>query len=143
MSFLPPLFDRLVLEDKGLLDEAGLKASIQKEVSLLFNTRSALRQYAPEGQLKGYFIFPELFGLRDFSSFTATHAHDWLVIERDIEFSLQAFEPRLKNPSVKIQGFDPKKQQISLTIGGEMFFGKRVESISFPLNVEVKHGTGL
>lgn len=149
-AFLPPLFDRLTHEDVGLLDEEGLKASIQKEIALMLNTRSFAykRQQGflkpAEETLETYeysYSFPELLGLSDFSFFDASNAQEWHVIELHMEASLAAFEPRLKNPSVKIAQFDPKKQQISLVISGEVVFGKRVESISFPLDFDLKNAT--
>lgn len=147
-SFLPPLFDRLTQDDVGLLDEDGLKASIQKEISLMFNTRvSTYKQ--PQGEfelLEGpskttdhLYSFPELLGLADFSFFDVANSQEWRLMERHMESSLRAFEPRLKNPRVKIGGFEPKKQELSLMISGEIIFGKSMESISFPLDVDLKY----
>jgi predicted component of type VI protein secretion system len=140
-AFLPPLFDRLVKEDLGLLDEEGLRRSIQKEIGLMLAARSNLRplqlELPHEDALPLFAVYPE--GdldreiLEEGAFWDPQNQALWNQMELYFEKCIQAFEPRLKESQVQIERFDVSTQTLFLSIKGRLLMGEHAEIISFPL----------
>ncbi|MGL4426909.1 MAG: hypothetical protein ACRCUQ_04060 [Alphaproteobacteria bacterium] len=143
-AFMPPLFDRLVKEDLGLLDEEGLRRSIQKEIGLMLAARSNLRPLQLELPHENGQDSPTLFAvypegdldrevLEEGAFWDPQNQALWNQMELYFEKCVQAFEPRLKEPQVQIERFDISTQTLFLSIKGRLLMGEHAEIISFPL----------
>lgn len=141
-TFMPPLFDRLVKDDLGLLDEEGLRRSIQKEIGLMLAARSNLRplQLAlphEEDAQPLFAVYPE--GdldremLEEGAFWDPQNQALWNQMELYFEKCVQAFEPRLKEPQVQVENFDVSTQTLFLSIKGRLLMDGHAEIISFPL----------
>ncbi|MGL4371763.1 MAG: hypothetical protein ACRCTK_03815 [Alphaproteobacteria bacterium] len=138
---MPPLFDRLIKEDLGLLDEEGLRRSIQKEIGLMLAARSNLRplqlELSHEDAAPLFAVYPE--GdldrevLEEGAFWDPQNQALWNQMELYFEKCVQAFEPRLKEPQVQIERFDVSTQTLFLSIKGRLLMGEHAEIISFPL----------
>jgi len=132
------LFDRLIDEDPKQLKEAHpfrvyskeqLVASIAQELARLLNTRNpqTRSERAVERTVLDY-------GLRDFSSLFASSPTDRDTLAREIEDTIEAFEPRLKEVSITWEPTpEGRQQQLSANIGAKIKLGTLLEPVSFPL----------
>lgn len=138
-----PLFDRLVDMNPETTQEPlplraydrdQLKASIQKELEALLNTRpntkrlEALEEGAEE--LAGTTLF---YGAHHFSAVDVTSASGKEQIKHALVEAIAYFEPRLKNVSVKILQFEKNTQHLHVLIDGSVQVGDIRENWSFPV----------
>jgi predicted component of type VI protein secretion system len=141
-AFMPPLFDRLVGGNLALLDEEGLRCSVQKEIGLMLAARSSIRplqqlEQPHETSLPFFAVYPEEDSDREDTEQGAfldpQNQALWHQMELYFERCIQAFEPRLKEPQVQIEQFDVSTQSLCLTIRGRLLMGEGAEIFSFPL----------
>ncbi|SIS48484.1 type VI secretion system baseplate subunit TssE [Insolitispirillum peregrinum] len=103
-----PLLERLVDEQPGHTHEArpyrsfgidGLMASVQAEISRLFNTRAPIAAAALRRWPRSVIDY----GIPDFSTYAADGLEGHARFAREAEAALRAFEPRLLNPVVTVE----------------------------------------
>ncbi len=137
-----PLFDRLVDDNlqekeertiKDRLDIEGLKDSIAHELKMILNTRSTSGNKV---RAKGKYLLPSDFGLKDYTHLSPSGSSG--VIIRNFINAIQAYEPRLLKPQVRIVRYDRILQKMYLEIQGAIKLGQRVERFSFPLDLDIE-----
>lgn len=133
-----PLFDRLVDlephqpdEERPLrtLTSEGLHASIQKEVSQLLNTRCTTP--LEELEARGWTVLD--YGLPDYSAWYTRSTDDQSRLEDLIRRTIEAFEPRLAQPSVRLLERVEGERTLFFEIQGAIRIGQTFEPVSFPL----------
>lgn len=138
-----PLFDRLAAGDAAssnaswLLLPEQLQASISRELSRLFNTRSRL---APSEfhQNSGTVID---YGVPDFSALYARRGDDVELLESALAQAVTLFEPRLTNVSVKVQALVNRADAATVTVGGDVMIGLKAQRVSFELEMNPSSNT--
>ena len=124
-----------------LLDQEGLKASVHKELSAIFNTRlsfpnaavdALLAETDGEAALAG---IEGMMGLPELRNAFAEGGAGTDDFAQACTRAIRLYEPRLRNPVVKVGGFDPLRQSLSLVIEGELVVGPRRENVSFAVAV--------
>ena len=135
-----PLFDRLVgggaaddpaggRHDRRMLDRAGLKASIAREVSRLLNTRTSLAAdelgRRPRSTLD--------YGLPDLTRFWPADDDSENELARMMEATIVAFEPRLAAPRVTIQRVPGRRRALRAVVDGSIALDDMVEPVTFPV----------
>lgn len=124
-----------------LLDEDGVKASVHKELTALLNTRTSFSNEAIEGMLgvvederllsgiEGMMGLPEL---RDAFAEGAVGVSDFTQV---CARTIRLYEPRLRNPSVRVSAFDAQRQRLNLIVEGELVVGTVRENVAFSVLV--------
>jgi type VI secretion system protein ImpF len=131
-----PLFERIAgmdgrAFDGVLIDEAGLRLSIERELARLFNTTSHLTI--------SQYIEAELsvldYGLPDFRglSFDATDLQTDLAIV--IEKAVRTFEPRMDQPIVKVSSGIEKRSGVIVDIMASVSVGTQQRRVQFGLAI--------
>lgn len=132
-----PLFDRLAAQEAAgrdaswLLLPEQLQASIARELSRLFNTRSRLppsEYHQNSGTVIDY-------GVPDFSALYARRGDDVAVLESALARAVTLFEPRLSNVTVKVQGMVQRADAAAVTVGGDVMIGLKAQRVSFELEM--------
>lgn len=132
-----PLFDRLATQEatgkdaSWLLLPEQLQASIARELSRLFNTRSRL-PLSEFHQNSGTVID---YGVPDFSALYARRGDDVAVLESALAQAVTLFEPRLSNVTVKVQGMAQRADAAAVTVGGDVMIGLKAQRVSFELEM--------
>jgi len=138
-----PLFDRLAAGDTAssnaswLLLPEQLQASIGKELSRLFNTRSRLPP-SEFHQNSGTVID---YGVPDFSALYARRGDDVELLESALAQAVTLFEPRLTNVSVKVQALVNRADAATVTVGGDVMIGLKAQRVSFELEMNPSSNT--
>lgn len=144
---LAPLFDRLTDLDQGgigeerpyhKLDFEGLKESVLSEISLILNTRPTAKRQAEKnskGHLSDYAL-PTFFGLGDFTWFEAGNDFYLHQVTRRVEEAIRYYEPRLKNPRIKVTKVDKTILGLRVDISGEIVIDDVRERLNFPMAIE-------
>lgn len=145
-----PLFEQLTkksefskepVEAPVLLDEEDLKASVQRELSEILNTRSSMsnatiddlvREAGSERLVAGTEGMMGLPELRDAFAEGSVGAGDFAGVCACV---IRLYEPRLKNPVVHIVEFDSQTQRLHIVIEGELVFGARRGNVSFSVTI--------
>lgn len=138
-----PLFDRLALADERpgegayLLLPEQLEASIGRELSRLFNTRTRLMpsQY---GQSTGTVID---YGIPDFSALSPSRGEDLELIQAALKQAISHFEPRLSNVTVVASSIPGKGHMAQVRIGGDVVIGLKPQRVSFELKLDEAAGS--
>lgn len=138
-----PLFDRLVDENRlrkteerpvRLLGRDGLIASVERELALLLNTRSVRSlDQLDEGPLT---VID--YGLPDYSAWYTESLTDRGRLEEVVRTVVEAFEPRLANPTVRVVPSVTDRKTLLVDIGGDLRIGTHMEPVSFPLEITGK-----
>ena len=132
-----PLFDRLAASDAAgsnvswLLLPEQLQASIGRELSRLFNTRSRLPP-SEFHQNSGTVID---YGVPDFSALYARRGDDAELLESALVQAVTLFEPRLSNVTVKVQGMANRADAAAVTVDGDVLIGLKAQRVSFELEM--------
>jgi type VI secretion system lysozyme-like protein len=141
-----PLFDRLVDDDpavpheprpKRMLDPAGLRLSVIRELDRLLNTRTPLAADELERRPRSTLDY----GIPDLSLFWPFDADSEAKLVGLIERSIQAYEPRLRNPRIRIERLAHERRSLLAHVTGEIAVGTLVEPVAFP--VMMRDGLGL
>jgi type VI secretion system lysozyme-like protein len=112
--------------------------SIISEISKVLNTRLTAK-FEDYEELKDdplNYGIPSLYGLTDSNTFDATSPNQWVKISKLCERAISAFEPRITEVEVTIDGFTPSKQALNILIRGNVYFNKIREEVRFPLAIE-------
>ncbi len=138
-----PLFDRLVetaapddsgggSHDRRMLDRAGLKVSIARELTRLLNTRTSLAADGLDRRPRSTIDY----GLPDLSRFWPASDDSEKELARLIERTVTVFEPRLRTPSVTITRVPGRRRALQATISGAIALDAMVEPVTFPIVVD-------
>ncbi len=138
-----PLFDRLIDDDPETISEHPVKKyynrfeviqSIEREVDRILNTRATVKrsEYDDFSEDPLNFGLPEMFGLGDFSQFDATNMQQWPRIIELCEQAILRYEPRIKNVTATVAGFDKKTQSLSMTIHADFAMKEFQGELTFP-----------
>ncbi|MEI8393946.1 MAG: type VI secretion system baseplate subunit TssE [Rhodospirillaceae bacterium] len=138
-----PLFDRLVAtaaagemsgagHDRRMLDRAGLKASIGRELERLLNTRSPLAVEALSKRPRSTLDY----GLPDLSRFWPANTESEAELARLIERTVMAFEPRLHKPRVSVERIPGRQRALRAVVAGSIALDNMVEPVSFPVAID-------
>ena len=137
-----PLFDRLASGNAGddnaswLLLPEQLQASIGRELSRLFNTRSRLPP-SEFHQNSGTVID---YGVPDFSALYARRGDDVALLESSLTRAVTLFEPRIQNVSVKVQGVADRADAALVQVAGDVMIGLKPQRVSFELEMNPASG---
>ncbi len=132
-----PLFDRLAASEatekdaSWLLLPEQLHASIGRELSRLFNTRSRLPP--SEFHLNSGTVID--YGVPDFSALYARRGDDVAVLESALAQAVTLFEPRMANVTVKVQALAERADAAAVTVGGDVMIGLKPQRVSFELEM--------
>lgn len=150
---LPPLFDRLHNNDvmpEGSLYVEEIQSfdqmieSISKELQSVLNTRqSAILLPKDDNKNLGYsdFFLPQYFGLGDFSHFDPSSKSGQFKMIKQLTLTIEHFEPRLKNVTIKIQFVNIKKDSAILYIDGDVILNELTQRVSFPITIDNLYAT--
>lgn len=139
------LFDRLVdLHPKAdeaerplrILDREQLKASVQRELEWLLNTRCSLPLHGLSEAERSVVNY----GIPDFSSLSAQNADDHALIASIVAQTISAFEPRLSQVRVEVQSIEDQEGSLWLFIDGVLAVDLFNEPVSFPVLLNSKNG---
>ncbi len=133
-----PLFDRLALNDEQMGEGAflllpeHLEASIGRELSRLFNTRTRLApsQY---GQSTGTVID---YGIPDFSALSPRRGDDLELMQNALLQAIRHFEPRLSNVTVSVGAVPGRGHSAQVRVGGDMVIGLKQQRVGFALELD-------
>lgn len=143
-----PLFDRLIDENpkidhehlvKKHYDKAQTLQSIQRDVSIILNTRSTAKvdDYQFHEKHQDNFGLPQMFGIPEAFSKQVTEQSTWPMIAQRCKSAIERFEPRLKNVKVTIDEFFEPGQSVFLKISGRVMFNESFEEIYFPVTLNL------
>lgn len=130
-----PLFDRLVDDLPGesaevrplrFLDAQGLRESLARDITRLFNTQIPVVAAPLPGTVLDY-------GIPDLVSRSLNSSEARQLLCSDLTRALRAFEPRLKDPVVTIAAYDPETRRLTVTVSGILAVGQVGEALSFPI----------
>lgn len=137
-----PLFDRLIdtrpeikseAQVQNFLNEAGLRKSIAQELANIFDSRVASHIDIPDKMNTDYALLPEQFGIRDFAALTAQSDAGRRLITTHLRRAIERFEPRLRNPKVRIVKAQKEEFDITVSISGEVMIDNMRRKIQFPI----------
>ena len=139
-----PLFDRLDLSPEiddsqrpfRILTREQLKASIQRELQRLLNTRCSLSLEQVGEEERSVINY----GIPDFSSLSAQNADDQNLIGRIVGQTVTAFEPRLREVAVDVRPVPNGESSLYLFIDAIMTVGEFNEPVYFPVVLNGKNG---
>lgn len=134
-----PLFDRLVDDHPGdatemrplrFLDHDGLRLSLARDITRLFNTQIPNPEpRAPATVLE--------YGIPDLVSRSLMSSEARQLLCSDLTRALRAFEPRLKDPVVTIAARNATEtRQLTVTVSGVLAVGQVGEALSFPITLD-------
>jgi len=132
------LFDRLVETDPAAggershtISRAETQLSVAREISSLLNTRIDPAVDAIDPRERTVLEY----GLPDFTALAAASSSDTTQLALAAERAIQAFEPRLKRPSVTVIVEATKRESVTFLITGTLISNNQAESFSFPVNL--------
>ena len=132
-----PLFDKLSTNDESakrgafLLSPDQVHASICRELSRLFNTRSRLMP-SEFAQSSGTTID---YGIPDFSAFSAERPEDVAVIASGILQAIGHYETRLSKVNVNVLAAPLRGDPARIIVSGNVTIGLEVQRLSFELQL--------
>lgn len=118
-------------EAPRLLDRDGLAASIARELDRLLNTRTPLSVEELERRPRSTLDY----GLPDLSLFWPLNPHSEAHLVALITDTVAAFEPRLRNPWVRVERIPGPQRSLRALVGGEIALGGMVERVTFPVRL--------
>jgi len=141
------LFDRLVdLDPSSPVEQQPLRVltvdevreSVQRELERLLNTRSPTP--ADEWEDKERTVLD--WGLPDYSGWYTRSPPSQGRLARLLEATIRAFEPRMLDPRVTVEGRDADDRSLAVWIEGTIRVGTILEPVSFPLALEGRGARG-
>lgn len=113
-------------------ETAALKESVRRELGRLFNTRSSAglgaRGVGGEMSVLDY-------GVPDFTALSALSGDDRAKLSAAVAQSIAAFEPRLRDVRVLVEGLRSNDRVLILRLDAMLVVGDHAEPVSFPLLV--------
>lgn len=146
-ELLPSLLDRLTDVEPRVRYEAPLsraqamrqiKGSLRRDLEWLLNSRRTSVEVPEWMREVKYSLFR--YGLPDTADFALSHAGDQDRLTREIEETVQQFEPRLMNVTVTLQQSSPTSRQLKFTIEGLLRVEPAPERILFDTMLEMTNG---
>lgn len=145
-----PLFDRLAESPAesidtrgplGVLDRAGLYASLQRELERLLNTRSPHTAGALAPAERSVIDY----GLPDYSQMYTRSREDQKKLAELVRRTIEAFEPRLSQVRVEAEVLGDSDKALLVKVAGVLAFGPVTERVSFAVHAsgEGLRGAGL
>lgn len=139
------LFERLVDENPAvqreaqpfrIYDVAGVRASVQRELARLLNTRCPL----PGGVVDERDRTVIDYGIPDFAHMAAASGTDVQQLARTLERAITAYEPRLREVHVSLEPARSNNAAVIGSISAMLVVGSVTEPVSFPLEASVRRG---
>lgn len=139
------LFERLVDENPSvqreaqpfrIYDVAGVRASVQRELIRLLNTRCP----SPAGVLDERDRTVLDYGIPDFAHMAASSSTDVQQLARILERAITAYEPRLREVHVSMEPAKNNSAAVVGSISAMLVVGSVNEPVSFPLVASVGRG---
>ena len=135
-----PLFDRLSLipegggkkSNNGILDRAGQRESLRRELVRLLNTRSP---YPNSKKMRPEERTVIDYGLPDYSEMYTHSPDDKKKLANLVRWAVEAYEPRLDRVEVEVEVVENSDKAMLVKISGALRNGKLMERISFSLQV--------
>ena len=136
---ITPLFEKLLDEDteipfekvpKSFMSFEDLQKSIMEDVSRLLNTRISVfwKDYAQKNQMS-----PFSYGVDITAAISPNNVVEIRELEVHIENALKAFEPRLIEPKVYVQGVGNDPSSLFINIDAYIEMNNRRIPASFPV----------
>lgn len=143
-----PLFDRLAQEPFFNADDAPVQhfynrfeaiQSIEREVERLLNTRATLRRdmIATMSEDPINYGIPGMYGIPDFSQYDGANSEHWPVFARLCQQAIDIYEPRLRNASISVVGFDSADQGLSAIVTADLALKEFQGEVTFPVVVRL------
>jgi len=135
-----PLLDRLQDENPRVpaepepyraIDLDGLKASVEREVRTLLNTRCPF----PEDEIDYADRSVVDYGLIDMSPYFTSNVEDQRRISQHVARTIAAYEPRLTRINVTVERVRREAHVLTVRIDGGVRYGDMVEPVSFPVAI--------
>lgn len=145
-----PLFDRLCWTDEAqgaTLDSLGLKASIGRELSRLFNTRSKLTFAEFSNCFETHSGTVIDYGVPDFTALSPRSGDDLEVLQNALQQAIKMFEPRLMHTQVKVfsrpvdSGNSVHFGNVQAHIVAAVQMGLTLRRIELDMNLSLRDGT--
>jgi type VI secretion system protein ImpF len=139
------LFERLVDENPAvqreaqpfrIYDVAGVRASVERELIRLLNTRCPLPASAVDERDRTVLDY----GIPDFAYMAASSGTDVQQLARILERTIAAYEPRLKEVHVSLEPASRNNAGVVGTISGILVVGSVNEPVSFPVEASMRRG---
>jgi type VI secretion system lysozyme-like protein len=140
-----PLFDRLFDRSPRehddppqhrVLERDRVVESIKLEVSRLLNTRCSGTMDDLAGQERTVLNY----GLPDFAALSPTSERDRERLARLIADAVRAFEPRLRNPLVRVTSDEREGRVLRVLLEGTLVLDNLIAPVSFPLVIAERGG---
>ncbi|HEX6863112.1 MAG TPA: type VI secretion system baseplate subunit TssE [Thermoanaerobaculia bacterium] len=141
-----PLFDRLVDRDPWLrrevgrpqrtLDRRGLRESVRLELERLFNTRCPLPAHRLADRPRSVIDY----GIPELTGFSARSFEDRDRLAELFRRAVEAFEPRLEDPRVRLEPDPGDDLSLAGFIEGFLRVDSVTEPVSFHTSVETRTG---
>lgn len=106
--------------------------SVRYELERLLNTRSPTP--AEELEERSWTVLD--WGLPDYSGWYTRSAPSQARLARLIEATIRAFEPRMIDPRVAVEGQEESERRLIVRIDGAIRIGTLIQPVSFPLALE-------
>lgn len=142
------VLDRLIDKDPKNSSEApltrsqaerALKSGVRRDLEWLLNTRRIAIE--PNESLRELNKSLYVYGLPDFSAYSAGSPKDQAKLLRAIQVTLKLFEPRLVNVQIVPQeGSEAGIQALRLRIEGMLLMDPEPEHVSFDTLIELRSG---
>lgn len=138
-----PLFDRLTkpgaeaeVTPFRVLDKGALVESVIRELDRLLNTRAPLLAETPgEGERTTLD-----YGVVDVSAYSPAGRDDQLRLRQVLASAISAFEPRLRNVRINVEGRSGYGNGLKVTVSGRVVCGSIAEPVSFPVLIRGTNG---
>lgn len=137
------LFERLVDLEPGLRearpfilhDRIGLKASVRAELERLLSTRLSL----PPSELAHRQRSTVDYGIPDGANISPADPDGRAILASQITAAVQAFEPRLRHPSVRLVQSAERGDRLIAEIDASLVIEDTLEPISFTIPLSDNH----
>lgn len=137
------LFERLIDLEPGLRearpfilhDRVGLKASVRAELERLLSTRLSL----PPSQLVQRHRSTVDYGIPDGATISPADPDGRAVLASQITAAIEAFEPRLRQPAVRLVQSTERGDRLVAEISAELAIEDTLEPISFTIPLGDDH----
>ena len=116
------------------LDKRKLRLSVRDELQRLLNTRCSY----PLDELNKQERTVVNYGISDFSHLSPQNIDDRLVLSKNMEETIQAYEPRLQDVKIIVDYFDKEKKTLSARINAVIVVESIRDPVSFPFVINLK-----
>jgi len=124
-------------EPLRILNRVALRESVRRELGRLLNTRCSIPTHLLGQQERTVIDY----GIPDFSSFSPQSSNDQKLLAAIIGQTISAFEPRLRQVEVTVEGFLSSERALLVRIDAVLVVESISEQVSFPVIINNKTGT--